>query len=67
LVVERDRPKSTIGSRAFQVEVAEQTRCGITLPLSGSFGGIEVAYLSGLPGDNNDSSTGESRWLKPSR
>jgi methylmalonyl-CoA/ethylmalonyl-CoA epimerase len=54
--------------------VAEQTRRGVTLPLSGSFGGVDVAYLptdrdlgvilevfSGLPGDNNDSDTSESR------
>ena len=29
----------------FAGTVAEQTRRGVTLPLSGSFGGVEVAYL----------------------
>jgi methylmalonyl-CoA/ethylmalonyl-CoA epimerase len=50
----------------FHGTVAEHTRRGVTLPLSGSFGGVEVAYLptdrdlgvilevfSSMPGDDS--------------
>ena len=57
----------------FRGAVAEQLRRGETLPLSGSFAGVEVAYLptdrtlgvllevfSGLPGDGIDSDAVEN-------
>jgi hypothetical protein len=56
----------------FEDAVAEQTRRGRTLPLSGSFSGIEVAYLptdrdlgvllevfSGFPDDENEADASE--------
>src|SRR5215213_3996922 len=57
----------------FRGAVAEQARSGVTLPLSGSFAGVEVAYLptdrslgvllevfSGFPGDDSDPVAPES-------
>ena len=57
----------------FRGTVAEQTRRGVTLPLSGSFGGVEVAYLptdrdlgvflevfSGMPGADDESDAPEN-------
>ena len=56
----------------FHDVVAEQTRRGVTLPLSGSFTGVEVAYLptdrdlgvileifSGMPDANHESDAAE--------
>jgi hypothetical protein len=57
----------------FDDVVAEQVRRGKTLPLSGSFGGVEVAYLptdrdlgvileifSGMPGADHESDATEN-------